>query len=266
MSEFDNKLSAENLIAHFAPDEEDLSVQDESNQESKTANPEIQDHEKNINWHKLAHKLREHNRKLLKKVFQLEQEVIETNQSLSEQEKSLQSNNVYSAKQAEKINRYEEEISEFSQKLVGYEREIHSQKATIENLTLQLETSQQKATQLDQEFLQLRNAVVEKDLALSDRKQTIKELKTRLERQQYQFVQSKAEVAQERTAATVRNEPIQAWSANYGEANVARQTMAESHNHREEQERATPAIAKNNNQPISSIAAVKLPQFSRQAE
>ena len=145
MSEANTNPSEKNLVP-FSSLEENIDSETTISIEAK---------EKDIDWHKLAHKLREHNRKLLKQVFQLEQALIESNRALEEQKEISQSQDILAAKQAEKINRYQVEIDGMLQKIESYERSSLEQKTVIETLTLELETLQKKATKLETECTEL---------------------------------------------------------------------------------------------------------------
>ena len=82
MSEDTKNLPRENAISPITSEQ---NITSETNLNSN----DTSDKDNNIDWHKMAHKLREHNRKLLKKVFQLEQDILESNQALEEQKKTI---------------------------------------------------------------------------------------------------------------------------------------------------------------------------------
>jgi chromosome segregation ATPase len=220
--------------------------------------------EKELNLHKFAHKLREHNRKLLKKVFHLEQEIIESNQSLEEQQEISQNHYLCVAKQAEKINQYQEEITEIVQKLATCQQKNHNQQVKIEKLTQQLGVSQQKIGKLEEDYAKLAtiNNTKNSELLLA-KEQQIQELKERLQKQQQYILE-------QRTSNYEKNEknssqPIKAWSVNSVEANSASKTAFSADDSDRTPDWPAPAIAKNQT-TIKSLAAVKLPQFPRKAE
>lgn len=232
-------------------------------------NPEatipVEAKEKDIDWHKLAHKLREHNRKLLKQVFQLEQELIESKQTLAEQKALSQSHDLFKAKQAEKINCYQEEIDEFLQTIETYQQESKSQQTMIEKLTHQLETSQKKATKLETECTDLMVYNDAKERELQKTKQQLLELNNRYKRQQQHLLKSKS-----KEYAKVTNQPIKTWSA---DSTVTQPTTSTATNPVKTPDWPSPAIANSitegdtkTSKQIESIAAVQLPKFSRQAE
>ena len=254
MSEANNNLSAENTNSSKQVTEQ---VTEKISPEQQSIPNLDREAEKEIDWHKLAHKLREHNRKLLKKVFQLEQEIQESNQALEEQTKRSRSNDLYAAKQAETINQYQEEIAELQQKMAGYQQAHNSQKAISESLTQKLEDSQQKITSLEQECGELKASNQLKNDELLEQKQQLQELNIRFQRQQQSLLEYKA-----KNPDTNVSQPIKAWSADPVEGiNVKPKVPSPL----KSPDWPAPAIAKRQS-PINSIAAVQLPRFPRQAE
>ncbi len=196
-----------------------VAEQKEHNQET----PKTQ----NIDWHKLAHKLREHNRKLLKKVFQLEQEVAETNNRIQEHQLRSQSTDLLIAQQAEEINHAQEDTAHVIKELESTKQEVHAQKVLVDNLTKQLETTKEKFTQLESKYALLQEKYNEQNQELSMKTQQVQELSDRLNRQQRYTLQYKAALDKYREIASSGNtsktnvdsdlpqthpQPIQAWS------------------------------------------------------
>ena len=116
MSEANNSFEK----IEFVPNLESKKILESSADFPENQTEEQQNKDREIDWHRLAHKLREHNRKLLKKVFQLEQEIIESNKALEEHIKRSRSNDLYLAKQGDIFNEYQEEIAELGQKITTY--------------------------------------------------------------------------------------------------------------------------------------------------
>ena len=182
---------------------------------------------KDIDWHKLAHKLREHNRKLLKKVFQLEQEVAETNNRIKEHQVRSQSTDMLIAQQAEEINHTQEEVAHVMQELETSQQEVHSQKVMVDSLTKQLETANEKFAQLERECALLQERYNQQTHDLLLKTQQIQELSSRLGRQQRYTLQYKAALDKYLDVASTSSisetkvdsallqthpQPIQAWS------------------------------------------------------
>lgn len=213
--------------------------------------------EKNIDWHKLAHKLREHNRKLFKQVFQLEQTLTESDRALEEQKETSQRQDLFAAKQAEKINCYQVAIDEISQKIEFYERGSFNQKTVIETLTKELETAQKKVSRLETECSELKTYNDAKERELQETKQQLQELNVRYNRQQQHLLKFKTKETKK-----VGSQPIKAWSA---DSTVTQPATSAVNNKAKNTDWFAPEISKTPKQ-IESIAAVQLPKFSRQAE
>ena len=225
--------------------------------ESLVSSSENTAREKEIDWHKLAHKLREHNRKLLKKVFQLEQEIIESNKALEEHIKRSRSNDIYVAKQAETINNYQEELAELSQQITVYQQEKSSQEFVIDNLQQRLTISEQNTDKLKQQYSELQTAKELQNRELLEKKQQIQELNTRFNRQQQYLLEYKAN-----NNGRLTSQPIKAWSTDTPEKVPVKMAVSPKIT---STDWPAPAIA-NTPAPINSIAAIQLPKFPRQAE
>jgi chromosome segregation ATPase len=255
MSEANHNQSKEIPIASTAS-EQNLVIESQPMAET---NPE-----KELNLHKFAHKLREHNRKLLKKVFHLEQEILESNQSLEEQKAISQNHYLCVAKQAEKINQYQEEITEIVQQLATYQQKNHHQQVKVEKLIQQLEVSQQKTSKLEEDYakLQTLNNTKNSEL-LKEKEQQIQVLKERLHKQQQYILEQKTSNYEKNEKAS--SQPIKAWSVKSVEAHSVPTTAFSADNLAPTPDWPAPAIAKNQT-TIKSLAAVKLPQFPRRTE
>lgn len=253
MSEANNSFEK----IEFVPNLESKKILESSADFPENQTEEQQNKDREIDWHRLAHKLREHNRKLLKKVFQLEQEIIESNKALEEHIKRSRSNDLYVAKQADIINEYQEEIAELGQKITTYQQEKSSQKFVIDNLENKLNISERNNSKLEQKCNELQQ---EKDLQtreLLEKEQQIQELNIRFNRQQQYLLQYRANKNNRTTS-----QPIKAWSAENIEKKSPTTVVSPKIN---ATDWATPAIAKKQAK-INSIAAVQLPRFPRQAE
>jgi chromosome segregation ATPase len=168
---------------------------------------------------------------------------------------------LYVAKQAEKINQYQEEITDIVEQLANYKQKSHHQELMIAKLSKQLESSQEKATKLEKEYTELQAVNQAKNQEILDKKQQIQELNIRLHRQQQHLLEQK-NTNYEKTST----QPIKAWSANSIEVNPLQTTaLASEINQPKTTDWPAPAIAKKTNQ-VKSLAAVKLPQFPRRAE
>lgn len=254
--------------------------------EQKNNSPETQKTQ-NIDWHKLAHKLREHNRKLLKKVFHLEQEVAETNNRINEHKVRSQSTDMLIAQQAEEINHNQEEIAHLIQELETSQQEVHTQNVLVESLSKQLEKANENFAQLERDCALLQEKDNQQTHNLLIKTQQLQELSARLNRQQrytlqykaaldnYLDVASSGHVAETKVDGDLLHthpQPIQAWSQL--QANQETSTIKSSNlgihlepelqpttkNHKENWPSPIITSVDNDKKP-KSLAAVELPTF-----
>ena len=198
-------------------------IQPKSNKQSPVS-PKASDCH-NIDWQQLAHKLREHNRKLLKKVFNLEQNLIDVTNQVQKHQEIARQEELTITEQAEKLNHSQEEIADLSQQLEKERQEIKSQEVLIENLSLQLKSAQEQTAKLERECAVVQENYNQKNYELSSLTEQKEELESRLYRQQQQTLQYKA--ALEKYSATekpleklpaikilsrLKPQPIQPWS------------------------------------------------------
>jgi chromosome segregation ATPase len=252
---------------------------------------EIPTNNKAIDWQKVAHKLREYNRKLLKKVFKLEQELADTDNKYQSQTEKSQSSDRLVARQAEEIKKFQEQVCTLSQEIETSQQENQSQKLLLDNLVEQVESFQKQVALLERECALLQETCNDRSYQLITKTQQIEELSTRLTRQQRYALQYKAALEnhlnKENTPQTnlaeieVTERPIQAWSSPAKESPVSLpltktkaievKSLSEPKQLEPNTSKITewpaPAIAKTkiaqNNKP-QSLAAVKLPRFPRQ--
>ena len=151
-----------------------------------------------MNWQKVAHKLREYNRKLLKNVFRLEQELADINNKFSKQIEKARSSDLLVAQQAEEIEAYQVKIADLNQqitqKLSGFLQTIEKKKAVIDNLVQQNELSQQQTAQLERECTLLQESCNNQAYELTAKDEEIKDLRAELSQQQHYTIQYKAEL------------------------------------------------------------------------
>ncbi|HHP7232573.1 MAG TPA: hypothetical protein ACFCUY_17155 [Xenococcaceae cyanobacterium] len=138
----------------------------------------------NIDWQQLAHKLRDHNRKLLKKVFSLEQNLIDATNQVRQHQEIARQEELTITEQTEKLNHSQEEVANLLQQLEQEQQETRSQQVLIENLSLQLKASQEQTAKLERECAVIQENYNQKNyevLSLTEQKE---ELESRLYRQQ----------------------------------------------------------------------------------
>ena len=232
MSETNNFNQSFNSDSHPQSESKAAGQEDNSQKLSAPTSEATNNHQevqkpKDIDWHKLAHKLREHNRKLLKKVFQLEQEVAETNNRIQEHTVRSQSTDMLIAQQAEEINHSQEEVAHLIQELENSQQEVHSQKILVDSLNKQLAKANEKFAQLERECALLQEKHNQQTHELLVKNQQVQELSSRLNRQQRYTLQYKAaldkyldvgsagylaETKIDNNSLKTHPQPIQAWS------------------------------------------------------
>jgi chromosome segregation ATPase len=249
-----------------------------------------------MDWQKVAHKLREYNRKLLKKVFKLEQELAEVEHKFHKQIEKSQSSDRTLAQQAEEIKNYQQDNARLEEELAVFQQETHSQQVVIESLSKQLEVSQQQAAKLERECALLQENYNQKTYELISIGKEAQELHSRLNRQQHYTLQYKAALDQyvndlstkseessitQENLPTIKNQPIQAWSGtsettdkklSLPKTNIPISPASNNMTVKPESDRTTakttewlsPAIAKTQkHKKNQSLAAVELPQLPR---
>ena len=181
---------------------------------------------KNIDWQKLAHKLREHNRKLLKRVFTLEQEVAEAQNRCKEQNDQFLTNNLLFEQQTEQLNTHQEEVARLLQEVENSQQKLQEEQVLSKTLSQKLEIAQRETAKIERECTKLQDYNSEKDYTILATKKQVQELQNRLDRQQQNTIKYRA--ALEKYIATgdfpqepvpsssfpeiSKSEPIKSWS------------------------------------------------------
>lgn len=177
-----------------------------------------------MNWQRVAHKLREYNRKLLKKVFRLEQELAEIDNKFNKYVEKSRNTDSLLVSQAEEIKQYQEEIELLVQQVATSQQQIDNQDLVIKQVSEQHELSQQQTAQLERECTLLQEKYNQKAFELVAKEQESQELKSELNQQQHNALQQEAELKRyqeaalrkEKTANRNHNYPhnrfIQPWS------------------------------------------------------
>ncbi|BAZ45518.1 hypothetical protein NIES4102_25420 [Chondrocystis sp. NIES-4102] len=149
-----------------------------------------------MDWQKIALKLREYNRKLLKNVFRLEQELADIDNKYNKYVEKSQTSDVLVAQQAEEIKTYQEQISQLNQ-------QIDEQEITINDLSQQYELSQQQTVQLEKECSLLQQDYEKQATELAAKGREVKELQTKICQQQRYALQYKAELKRYQEKTTI---------------------------------------------------------------
>lgn len=226
----------------------------------------------NMNWQKVAHKLREYNRKLLKKVFRLEQELAEIDNRFNKHVEKSQNSDLLVAQQAEELRKSQEKISLLSQQFASSQQQVQTQETALSNLSQQLDLSQQQSAQLERECALLQENYDLKAYELVTKEKETKELQARLTQQQRYVMQYKAELKHyqekavsakalsriEKVANNSRNSissrSIKPWSTSSSESKITLpQTKSQSSKITRVVAKATETVK--NNREISSWSA-----------
>ncbi len=278
-------------------DSESMAHVEISNLEASETPNEVNRSMKKMDWQKVAHKLREYNRKLLKKVFQLEQDLADVENKFKSQTEKSQSSDRLVAQQAEEIKKFQEQIISLSKELETSQQETQSQNLLVENLSQQLTSSQQQTAKLERECALLQETCNHQAYQLITKTQQTEELSNRLTRQQRYTLQYKAALDNYLNSATiaeseqqeinnqssfeVKNPPIKPWSspsidtpvslpltkAKSTELKSLSQPKQVKPNTSKTSEWPAPAIAQTQTTKTKkpqSLSAVKLPRFPRQ--
>ena len=252
-----------------------------------------------MNWQKVAHKLREHNRKLYKQVFRLEQELTEISNKFNKYIEKSKSNDLLMAQQAEEIKSYQESVALFSQQLASEQQEKNNKQTVIDRLSQQDEFSQKQTAQLERECTLLQEKYNNQAYELTTKEKENQELRIELERQQQTLIEYEAKQKRDREAQTStkdkanlhqnypHNRYIQPWSisgipepkislpktkiqplkAKHTETKAAIKTASEVETHsksvvNKQTERSNTTKSSSSKKP-QSLAAVELPSFPR---
>lgn len=252
------------------------------------------DNSHNIDWQQLAHKLREHNRKLLKKVFNLEQTIIDLTNQVQEHKEIARQEELTISEQTEKLSHSQEEEANLRQQLEKQGQEIKSQEVLIQNLSLQLKASQQQTAKLERECAIVQENYNQKNYEIINLTEQKEELESRLYRQQQQTLQYKAALEKYsalekpieklpsiKILSQLKHQPIQPWSDNAEDlaVNNVLPTLDNSETQPEIVEPFSESESLEKPQPTNwqapeiinpitekqpkSIAAVKLPKFQK---
>ena len=203
MSEANNNstsFSSESNI-EFVANNSQQPAKDYDNQASKSL--DNSQTEQKMNWHKVAHKLREYNRKLLKQVFRLEQELAEVNNKFAKYTEKSQNSDLLVAQQESDLQNYQQQIAVLTQHLTTSQKEIEQKENAIEQLARQYELSQQETARLERDCTLLQEKYSQNSYELMAKEKETKELQAKLERKQRYALQYQAELQRDREQPTI---------------------------------------------------------------
>ena len=162
--------------------------------ENTTETEQNQSLNQTMNWQKVAHKLREYNRKLLKKVFKLEQELADVDNKFKKYVEKSRSSDMLVAQQESEIRKYQERVEVFSQQLATSQKIIVEKETAIDNLAQQHKLSQQQTARLERDCTLLKEEYNHQSYELVNKEKQIQQLQTKADKQQRLALQYKAEL------------------------------------------------------------------------
>jgi predicted nucleic acid-binding Zn-ribbon protein len=227
-----NSFDAEAIVPEQSPSQEFVNEPTVSNGDllQQHCFPQITDSAANesstgiMNWQRVAHKLREYNRKLLKKVNRLEEELAEIDNKFNKYVEKSRNSDVLLAQQAEELESYQEKVTLLMQQLAGSQQQIENQELLIKKVSEQHELSLQQTAQLERECTLLQEKYNQKAFELATKEQESQKLQSELSQQQhsvlqqeaklksYQEAESRKEKAVSRNQNYPHNRFIQPWS------------------------------------------------------
>jgi predicted nucleic acid-binding Zn-ribbon protein len=161
-----------------------------------------------MDWQRVAHKLREYNRKLLKKVFRLEQELAEIDNKFNKYVEKSQNSDLLLANQAEELTSYQEQVTLLIQQLAGSQQQIETQELLIKEISQRHEFSQQQTAQLERECTLLQEKYNQQSFELVSKEQETQELQNQLHQQHYSVLQQEAQLKRYQEAASRKEKTV----------------------------------------------------------
>ena len=147
-----------------------------------------------MNWQRVAHKLREYNRKLLKKVFRLEQELAEVDNRFKKHVEKSENTDSLLVRQAEELEESQAKIALLVEKLANSQQQMEERELIIKQVSEQHELSQQQAAQLERECTLIQEKHNQKAFDLVAKEQENQALQSELDRLQHSALQQEAEL------------------------------------------------------------------------
>lgn len=216
-----NSFDAEATVSHQSHSQELVRESIMSNNDSpqpcspqKAASAENESLTGIMNWQRVAHKLREYNRKLLKKVNRLEEELAEIDNKFNKYVEKSRNSDMLLARQAEELESYQEQVALLMQQLAGSQQQIENQELLIKQVSNQHEASLQQTAQLERECTLLQEKYNQKAFELATKEQESQKLQSELSQQQHSVLQQEAKLKSYQEA-TSRKEKAVSRNQNY---------------------------------------------------
>lgn len=147
-----------------------------------------------MDWQRVAHKLREYNRKLLKKVFRLEQELAEIDNKFKKHVEKSENTDSLLVRQADELEEAQAKIALSIEKLANSQQQIEERELIIKQVSEQHELAQQQAAQLERECTLLQEKCNQQTFEIVGKDQENQALQSELDRQQHSALQQEAEL------------------------------------------------------------------------
>lgn len=167
-----------------------------------------------MDWQRVAHKLREYNRKLLKKVFRLEQELAEIDNKYNKSVEKSKNSDMLLVQQAEELKSDREKMAVMIEQLADSQQQFDDRELIIKQISEQHELSQQQAAQLERECTLLQEKYNQKAFELVAKEKENQELQSELSQQQHTVLQLEAQLKTYQEAAS-RKEKAASRNQNY---------------------------------------------------
>lgn len=161
-----------------------------------------------MNWQRVAHKLREYNRKLLKKVNRLEEELAEIDNKFHKYVEKSRNSDILLARQAEELESYQEQVALLMQQLAGSQQQIENQELLIKQVSNQHEISLQQTAQLERDCTLLQEKYNQKAFELATKEQESQKLQSELSQQQHSVLQQEAQLKSYQEAASRKEKAV----------------------------------------------------------
>lgn len=206
----------EKVSTTASQNESSLSEHPANSLESSTKTPSKPENStQKMNWQRIAHKLREYNRKLLKKVFRLEQELAEIDNKFNKYVEKSRNSDLLLARQAEEIKSYQEKFDLLTEQLATSQQQIDDQELVIQQVAEDHESSQKQAAQLERECTLLQEKYNNQAFELVAKEQQNQALQIQLSQQQQNALELEAKINQYQTAEISRKEKATSRPQNY---------------------------------------------------
>lgn len=196
--EIDNELIDSNLSSIKTGDSKPKNNQKTSSKLSK-------EFLKNVDWYNVACKLRKSNRKLVKRIMELEGSLVDYQDKLETQQRHCETVDNIVQKQTQELNHYQEEISGLYNQLEKACQDLQQQQIFIESLSEQLQTSQQQVAILEKDCSLLQKSCNQQKRQLLEVEKHNRELEIRLQREQHKTLKFKTALDQYFKASSNEN-------------------------------------------------------------